>query len=100
MKLKKLETNRKKGVWKLPVVLAGAGKLVVWAPTVERQQLTVRGAATVRVAILPRGPLAKRMKTYGEGRVKVTVSFTSAGGSTATVTKVLKLLKKVSPIRN
>ncbi len=81
-------------------MLAGAGKLVVSAPTIERQQLTVRGAATVRVAILPKGSLAKRMKTYGEGRVKVTVSFTPAGGSTATVKKVLKLLKTVPPIRN
>jgi hypothetical protein len=100
VKLKKLETNRKKGVWKLPVVLAGAGKLVVWAPTIEREQLIVPGATTVRVAILPRGSLAKRMKTYGEGRVKVTVFFTPVGGPPATVTKVLKLLKTVPPIRN
>ena len=98
--LRKLETDRQKGVWKLPVVLPGAGQLTVSAPTIERQQLTVHVAGPVRVPILPKGPLAKRMSKYGEGKVKVTVTFKPAVGAPTTLEKLLKLLKKVPPIRN
>jgi hypothetical protein len=98
--LRKLETDRQKGVWRLPVVLPGPGQLTVSAPTVKRQQVTVRGAGPVRVPILPKGPLAKRLDTYGEGRVRVAVSFIPTEGVQTTLEKLLKLLKNVPPIRS
>ncbi|MBA3867456.1 MAG: hypothetical protein H0X42_14130 [Solirubrobacterales bacterium] len=81
-------------------MLPAAGQLSVSSPTIERQQLTVRGAGPIRVPILPKGPLAKRMSKYGEGKVRVTVTFTPTVGAPTTLEKLLKLLKNVPPIRD
>jgi hypothetical protein len=54
----------------------------------------VAGAGTVVLKVRPKGKLLRKLRAHGKAKVKVTVPFSTTGGTPASVTKKVKLVLK------
>jgi hypothetical protein len=90
--LGKLRRNRKKGTAKLAVSLSGAGTLSLSGKGVVRQAKS--GSGTLSLLIKAKGKSRRKLERTGAAKVKVTVTFTPAGGDPATQARTVKLLEK------
>jgi hypothetical protein len=90
------KVNAKNGTAKLPVVVDGAGKVVLTGNGIKNVTQSVSDAKTHKITLVvkPVGALAKKLKKAGTAKVKVKVTFTPTGGKASSSTKTLKLVEK------
>jgi hypothetical protein len=100
-RLRKARLNEKKGTASLPVRVPGPGlvRLRV-AGTASRHRARtsaadfVGAAGTVRLPVVASGKIQKKLDRRGRAKVRVKVTFTPNGGTAATKTKSLTLVKR------
>ncbi len=90
----KLKLNKKKGTATLKVSVPGPGRLVLSAKGIRKVSKRVAKAGLVTLAIDPQGKAKKRLDRSGKLKLKLSISFTPKGGTTAVHKKSVKLLKK------
>ena len=91
-----LTKNKKKGQATVTVNLPGPGSATLTGNGVKGQTASFGTAAggTLALKVVPKGKLAKKLKGGGKAGVTVDVTFTPTGGSGATKSESLKLVKK------
>ena len=93
-----LTKNKKKGQATVAVNLPGPGSATLAGNGVKTQSAAF-GTATgglLNLKVVPNKKLAKKLKGGGKAGVTVNVTFTPTGGSAATKSESLKLVKKKS----
>ncbi len=91
---KKVKKNKKKGTAQLTVNVGGPGSLVVSGKKVKKQTKAAKGPGKVVLPIVAKGKAKKALKNKGKAKVKFSVAYTPAGGSTATLTRSVVLKKQ------
>jgi hypothetical protein len=90
----KLKRNKRKGTAKLEVNVPGPGSLALSGKKVKKAGLDVGGAGTFLIAIVPKQKLARTLRKKGSAKTSIEVSFTPTGGTAASRTKKVKLVRK------
>ena len=91
----KVKLNKKRGTATVAVVIPGAGVVsLVGSKSVRAGSKTAKGAGTVKLVVRARGKAQRSLNRKGKIRVKAKFTFTPTGGTTASRTKTLKLVKK------
>lgn len=92
--LGKLKRNKKKGTAKLKVTgLRAAGELKVSGKGLKTQRKSA-GPGSAKVALKPKGKLARNLKRNGKAKVKAKVVFTPTGGDAAQQSDKVRLKRK------
>lgn len=91
----KVVRSKRKGTARLTVRLPAAGSLVLRGKNVERRYASVPAAGAVRVAVVPRGRLARALRRTGRATAQVRVSFTPEGGTARTERKKVRLVRRI-----
>ena len=94
--------NKKTGTATLAVVVPGPGTLSLTGKGVKAQRSAreataskaVSTAGLVNLLIKPKGKAKKKLKKTGRAKVKVKVTYTPTGGTAASQSKKIKLIKK------
>jgi hypothetical protein len=93
--LGKLARDKKAGTASLPVTVPGAGTLALAGKRVVARQLAATGAGTLPLKVKAKGAAKRKLNRTGKVTVTVSVTFTPTGGVAKTVTKKVKLRKKL-----
>lgn len=93
IKLGKLTKNAKKGTATLQVTVPGAGQLVLSGKGLKKVARGAKGAGTLKLPITPVGSAKKKLASTGSAKLKLSVRFTPTGGTAATRTKSVKLVR-------
>jgi hypothetical protein len=91
--LGKLKYKPKKGVATLPVTVTGAGSLKLSGKGVKTSTTRAKAAGTFTFTIQAGGKTASKLASTGKATVKVSVTFTPAGGAPTSASKTVKLTK-------
>jgi hypothetical protein len=101
----KVRHNRRRGTATLMVEVPGEGTLTLGGKRVVAQRpagrafgrtaRAVAGAGVVPLVVKAKGKARRRLEGRGSARVKATVTFTPTGGTPATATRQIRLLKKI-----
>jgi hypothetical protein len=86
--------NPKKGTAMIKVKVPGPGVLVLFGRQVKKLSRKIDRAGTVSLSIRPRPPVATRLRRRGRALVGFKLRFTPTGGSPATRTLQLRLVKR------
>src|SRR5262249_28514867 len=87
--------NKKKGTATVAVILPGPGVVqLAGSKKVKKGSKTAKGAGTVKLLVKAKGKALRSLNRSGKAKVKAKFTFTPAGGSAASKTKTLKLVKK------
>ncbi|MGV1048331.1 MAG: Ig-like domain-containing protein [Solirubrobacterales bacterium] len=89
----KIVPDKDKGTAMLTITVPAAGKLVVSGEGVKKVTRQVKAAGEVTVAIKPKGDALETLNAGGKVTVKVTITYTAAGGTPKTKTKTVVLKK-------
>jgi hypothetical protein len=88
---KKVKKNKKKGTALLSFGVGGPGKAVLSGKKVKKRSKAAKQAGRIKLPIVAKGKTLKQLETSGKAKVKVQVTFTPTGGSTAVFTKKVTL---------
>jgi Tol biopolymer transport system component len=87
--------DRRRGTAKLPVTVPAAGSLRLRGRGIKPHAARkVGNASTVKLAVKPKGSVAKELARKGAAKVKAIVTYTRTGGGAETKSKTFKLKKK------
>jgi hypothetical protein len=91
----KVKLNKKKGTATVAVIVPGPGAVrLVGSKKVKKAGKTAKAAGTVKILLKAKGKALKALNRKGKVKVKAKFSFTPTGGTIASRTKTLKLVKK------
>ena len=91
----KVKANKKRGSAKLTVKVAGPGELkLAKTASVKGQHQRAEQSGKETLTIKPRGKAKQKLKKGGRAKVKAKVTFTPDGGTAATQSKKVKLVKR------
>lgn len=91
----KATPNRKAGTAALQVKVPGAGKVqLLGSRSVAAASKNAAGKSTVSITVRLRGATARTLTRKGTVKVRVTVRFSPTGGSAATRSTTIKLIKR------
>ena len=93
--LGKPERNTDKGTASLPATVPGPGSITLSGKGVVRRAGATLAAGTVHLKVKAKGAAKRTLKATGKVTVTVQVTFTPTGGNARTVTKKVKLRKKL-----
>lgn len=91
IELGKVKLNAKKGTATVLATVNGPGELRVTGPNAKTTTVKAGGAGSVAIAVTARRKALKQLKAKGALTARVTVTFTAAGGGTATASKAVRL---------
>lgn len=91
---KGIKRNKKKGTAKVPVTVAAPGTLVLSGKKIKQRTRAVP-AGTTKLTVAAKGKARKKLLKTGKVKVKLTLTFTPAGGMPATATKTIQLKRIV-----
>jgi hypothetical protein len=92
----KAKDNLKKGTAALVTNVPGAGTLELSGKGVKSATANPKAAGPVTLTVKATGKAASKLAKTGKVKVKVSVTFTPAGGSPSTQTKTVKLVKQLA----
>jgi hypothetical protein len=95
LKLSKAKVDAKKGTAKIPVKVAGPGKLALSGKNLKADKATAHGAGTLSLDVKATGKAAKDLKKKGKAKVTAKIKFTPTGGDPVTATEKVTLKKKI-----
>ena len=87
--------NKSAGTATVPVTVPGGGALLLAGKGVAARQLAATGAGKLRLKVKAKGAAKAKLKETGKVTVTALVTFIPTGGVAKTVTKKIKLRKKV-----
>ncbi len=91
----KVKLNKKRGTATVAVILPGAGVVrLVGSKKVKKGSKAAKRAGTVKLVVKARGKALRSLKRKGKVKVKAKFTFTPTGGTSASRTKALKLVKR------
>ncbi len=91
----KVKLHKKKGTATVAIVVPGPGVvLLVGSKKVKKASKTAKGAGTVKLILKAKGKTLRSLKRDGKVKVKAKFTFTPTGGTPASRTKVVKLVRK------
>lgn len=88
---KKVKLNKKKGTATLSFGVGAPGQALLSGKKVKRKSKAAKAAGRVKLPIVAKGKALKQLRESGRAKVKLKVTFTPTGGSTATFTKKVTL---------
>ncbi len=91
---KGIKRNKKKGTAKVPVTVAAPGTLVLGGKKIKQRTRAVP-AGTAKLTVAAKGKARRKLLKTGKVKVKLTLTFTPAGGMPATATKTIQLKRIV-----
>jgi hypothetical protein len=92
--LGKAGLNTDRGTAKLPVTVAGAGKVSLAGKRLRPKTLTAEEAGTVKLKLVGSPRTVKKLKHKGKARVAAKITFTPLGGEPNTLPYALKLRRE------
>jgi hypothetical protein len=91
----KVKLNKRRGTATVAVVVPGPGLVsLVGSKKVRKGSKVAKGAGTVKLVVRARGKAQRSLNRKGKIRLKAKFTFTPTGGTTASRTKTLKLVRK------
>jgi hypothetical protein len=91
----KVKLNKKKGTATVAIVVPGPGVVsLVGSKKVKKGSKTVKGAGTVKLLLKAKGKALRSLNRNGKVKLKAKFTFAPTGGTPASKTKTLKLVKK------
>lgn len=87
---KGIKRNKKKGTAKVPITVGAPGTLLLSGRKIKKRTRTV-SPGTTKLTVAAKGKARKKLLNTGKVKVKMTLTFTPAGGTPATVTKSIQL---------
>ncbi len=91
----KVKLNKKKGTATVAVVVPGPGSVVLASSKkVKKASKIAKAAGTVKLLLKAKGKALRSLKRDGRVKLKAKFTFTQTGGSPASRTKVVKLIRK------
>ena len=90
----KVKLNKKKGTATVAVIVPGAGVVrLVGSKKVKKATKTAKRAGTVKLLLKAKGKALRSLKSNGKVKVQAKFTFAPTGGTPASRTKVVKLVK-------
>ena len=90
----KVKLNKKKGTATVAVVVPGAGVVrLVGSKKVRKSSKTAKRAGTVKLLVKAKGKALRSLKSNGKVKVRARFTFAPTGGTPASKTKVVKLVR-------
>lgn len=91
---KGIKRNKKKGTAKVPITVGASGTLLLSGKKIKKRSRAV-SPGTTKLTVAAKGKARKKLLRTGKVKVKLTLTFTPAGGTPATVTKSIQLKRKL-----
>lgn len=95
IKLGRLVKNAKKGTATLLVTVPGPGQMVLAGKGLRKVARAPKGAATLKLPVVPVGSAKRKLAVLGGLKLAVTVRFAPTGGSAAKKTRSVKLVESL-----
>ena len=93
----KVKLNKKKGTATVAVIVPGPGSMrLVGSKKVKKASKTAKLAGTVKLLLKAKGKALSTLKSSGKVKVKAKFTFAPTGGTPASKTKVVKLVRNAA----
>ena len=90
-----MKLNKKKGTATVAVIVPGPGTMrLVGSKKVKKASKTAKIAGTVKLLLKAKGKGLRSLKRNGRVKVRARFTFAPTGGTPASRTKVVKLVRK------